>query len=344
MSAEIKPEKRNIPRTSIRRRNLLSAAAVTTGSAVLGLPVANSHAAENWPSRPVRIVVPFGAGSASDIHARMIAEELQSVYKQPFIVDNKPGANSILGAEFVAKAAPDGYTLLETTSTVHSINPATLKNLPYHPTRDFTPIARLSSMPFVFLVRSDLPVKNMQELVAYASAGNRKTSHGYGNATGRVAGAALVAKTGIDCVSVAYRGTPAALSDLLAGQITFMTGDLASAKAFIESQKVRPIAVLNGRRSSLEPGLPTVAESLSAPEFDLPTWLGIVGPAGMQPSIVQSLNERINAFLTRKEVSAKLASLGAEIEPATPQEFERFMAQQLVDWRVRVRNVGIEPE
>lgn len=344
MSADFISEGRKPLASAVRRRGVLKAAAVTTGSVVFGLSGKTVRASDAWPTKPVRIIVPFGAGSASDIHARMIAEELQSIYKQPFIVDNKPGANSILGAEMVAKAAPDGYTLLETTSTVHSINPVTLKKLPYHPIKDFTAIARLSAMPFVFLVRADLPVRNVQELVAYAKTGDRKLSYGYGNATGRVAGAALVAKTGIDCVSIAYRGTPAAMTDLLAGQIAFMTGDLASAKAYIDAQKVRPIAVLNAKRSGLAPGLPTVAEALSAPEFDLPTWLGIVGPAGMPSSIVQSLNERINAFLARKDVVEKLAMLGAEPEPTTPKDFERFMVQQLDEWRIRVRNVGIEPE
>lgn len=326
------------------RRGVLKAGSAVIGSVGFGLHSTRVQASDAWPSKPVRIIVPLGAGSASDIHARMVAEELQTVYKQPFIVENKPGASGFLGAEFVARAAPDGYTLLETSNTVSSINPFLFKKLPYHPTKDFTPIARLSFMPFVFLVNTELPVKNVQDLIAYAKAAKKHISYGYANATGQVAGAALVSKSGIDCVTVPYKGTPAAMSDLMGGQITFMTGDLASAKSLIEAKKVRPIAVFTKQRSALAPELPSVAESIGAADFDLPTWLGVLGPAGIPAPIVQSLNTRINVFLGRKEIAERLAALGAEVAPATPQELGSFMEQQLEVWKVKVRDAGITPE
>lgn len=332
------------PATSIDRRRFLLKATATVGGAYLVLNGTQASSSEAWPLKPVRIVVPLGPGSASDIHARMVAEELQSVYKQPFIVENKAGASGILGAEFVARSAPDGYTLLQTSNTVSSINPFLFNKLPYHPIKDFTPIARLSFMPFVFLVRADLPVRNLSELVAYARSSKQYVSYGYANATGQVAGAMLIARTGLDCVSIPYKGTPAAMTDLLAGQITFMTGDFASARSFIESNKVRSIAVLTRQRSSLAPALPSVAESIGAQDFDLQTWLGVLGPANVPPAIVQSLNTRINAFLSRKETIDRLASIGAEMASATPQELGSYMQQQLDISREKVKEAGIKPD
>ncbi|MGB3070256.1 MAG: tripartite tricarboxylate transporter substrate binding protein [Ottowia sp.] len=295
-----------------------------------------------WPQKPVRIMVQFGAGSASDLHARMVAEDLQSFFKQSFVVENKPGGSGTIAASYVAKSAPDGHTLLLTSNTANSINPFIFKKLPYDPIKDFTPIARLSYMPFVVLVSAGSPVTNMKELAAYGRA--NKIAYGYANATGQVAASTIAAQAGFEASAVPYKGTPAAMSDLIGGQFAFMIGDLGSAAGLIASNRVRPIAVITAKRSALAPSLPSVAESLPSSDFDLPTWLGVLGPAGLPASVVQALNARITSMLMRKEVAAKLASIGAEPAPASPAEFEAYMREQLDVWRVKVRDAGITPE
>ena len=186
---------------AINRRALLAGTAAAVAGA-LGSWADPLHAATPWPQKPVRIVVQFGPGSASDLHARLVAEDLQGAFKQPFIVENKPGASGMLAAEFVARAPPDGHTLLLTTNTASSINPFIFKKVPYDPIKDFTPVARLSFMPFIVLVSVESPVKNVQDLVAYAK--KNKIAYGYANATDQVAGATLAAQGGFEANAVPY--------------------------------------------------------------------------------------------------------------------------------------------
>lgn len=323
------------------RRVLLQRGGALAAALALARWPQPAFASDPWPRKPVRIVVQFGPGSASDLHARLVAEDLQAAFNQPFIVDNRPGASGILAAEYVAKATPDGYTLLLTTNTASSINPFIFKKLPYDPIKDFTPVARLSFMPFIVLVSAELPVKNVRELVTYAKRTN--ISYGYANATGQVAASTLANLGHFEASAVPYKSTPAAMTDLIGGHIAFMIGDLGSASSLIASNRVRPIAVITSKRSTLAPALPTVSESLSV-DFDLPSWLGIMGPAGMPASIVQALNTRITSLLGRKGTAEKLAAAGAEPAPATPTELAAYMKQQLEVWRIKVRDAGIQPQ
>ena len=300
--------------------------------------------AQEWPARPVRIVTAFGAGSASDIVARMIAEDLQSTFKQPFVVDNKPGASGILAAEMVAKSPADGYTLFLTTNTANSVNPHLFKKLPYDPIKDFTPIARVCYFPFVLAVNANLPVKNVAELLAFGRTAQNKLSYAYGNSTGQVAGAAFSSLTRLDAAAVPYKSTPQALTDLIGGQVTFMFVDLASSRPHVASGRVRVIAVTSEQPSAMAPDLPTIAAAAQLPGFDLVAWVGVIGPAGMPPAVVNRLSTRIASMLARKEVVDKLVSLGAEVAPGSAAELDAYMKRQLDVWGRKVKDAGIQPE
>lgn len=297
-----------------------------------------------WPSKPVRIVTAFGPGSASDILARMIAEELHAVFKQPFIVDNKPGASGIIAALAVAKSAPDGHTLFLSTNTVHSANPHLFKKLPYDPIRDFTAIARVCYFPFVLVVNASLPAKSIDELLAYSRAVPGKASYAYGNSTGQVAGAAFSALTRIDVTPVPYKSTPQALADLVGGQVTFMFVDLASSQPHLTSGRLRALAVTSERRSALAPDLPPVADGPGLTGFDLAAWVGVLAPAGLPADIAGKLSVEINGMFHRKDVIQRVTSLGADVAPGSAGDLDQLMKRQLEVWGRKVKDAGIQPE
>ena len=300
--------------------------------------------AQAWPSKPVRLVTAFAAGSASDIVARMLAAELQTAFNQSFVVDNKPGASGIIAAEAVAKSAPDGYTIFLTTNTANSSNPHLFKKLPYDAIRDFTPIARICYFPFVLAVNASLPVQTPRELIEYARNSKQPISYGYGNSTGQIASAAFNTLTQINATAVPYKSSPQVLTDLIGGQITFLFGDLASSAAHIKSGRIRAIAVSTERRSVLAPDLPTVASAVNLPGFDLAAWVGIVGPAHMPADITQKLSVEINRIVARKDITDKLLAMGAEPAPALAAEFGDYMRQQLTVWGQKTKDAGIQPE
>ena len=300
--------------------------------------------AQEWPVRPVRIVTAFGPGSASDIVARMIAEDLQSTFKQPFVVDNKPGASGILAAEMVAKSPADGYTLFLTTNTANSVNPYLFKKLPYDPIKDFTPIARVCYFPFVLAVNADLPVKNVADLLAYGRNARNKVSYAYGNSTGQVVGAAFSSLARLDATAVPYKSTPQALTDLIGGQVTFMFVDLASSRPHVAAGRVRVLAVTSEQPSAMAPDLPTIASAAQLPGFDLSAWVGVISPAGMPKALVDRLSSRIASMLARREIIDKLTALGAEVAPGSAAELDAYMKRQLDVWGRKVRDAGIQPE
>lgn len=315
---------------------------------LLALVVASVGAAtataQPYPSRPVRIVVPFAAGSATDIMARIIADELRATFNESFVIDNKPGASAQIGAELVAKAAPDGYTLFVTTNTSHSANPFLFKKLPYDPIKDFTPIANIMRIPVVIVVNPKLPVNSLNELVAYAKANPGKLSFGYGNSIGQVVGASFAKRTGLDVITVPYKSTPQAITDVLGGQISYSVADFASGQAFIKEGRLKALAVSSVKRSSLMPDLPAMSESKGLEGFDLIAWVGMLGPAGMPKDIVDKLNAAVRKALTKPEVREKIAGFAAEVASSTPDEMAVFLRDQLASWGNSVREAGIQPE
>lgn len=301
-------------------------------------------APERYPVRPVRVLIPFAPGSATDIVARAIAEELRNSLGQPFVVESKPGASGQIAAEMAARAAPDGYTLFLTTNTTHSANPYLFRRLPYDPISDFTPIGRISYFPFVLAVNADLPVRDMPELVTFSQQRRGQVSYAYGNSTGQVAGSALNMLARLGAQPVAYRSTPQALTDLAGGQIAFMFVDLASSRQQFEAGRLRPLAVSTDKRSALAPDLPTLGESLGLQGFDLSAWVGLFGPAKMPPHVVEQLGDALYRIVDSPKMREKLQAMGSEPAPAQPAAFGIYVSRQLEVWGQKVKDAGIKPE
>jgi len=300
--------------------------------------------AQPYPAKPVRVVVPFGPGSGSDIIGRVVADELRQAFDQPFVVDNRPGASAQIAAEAVVKAPPDGYTLMITTNTVQSANPFLFKKLNYDPVKDFTSISTVMTLPYLMLVEPNSPFKSVRELVEFARANPGKLSYGFGNSTSQVAGASFERAGGIKTTAVPYKSMPPALTDLAGGQINFVFADLGSASPLVKAGKVRPIAFTLEKRFSLMPELPTVAETPGFTGFEVISWVGVIGPAGMPADVVERLSSELRKILARPAVKAKLSELNGEVAGSTPQEMDRFVAAQLESWRTKIRDAGIQPE
>jgi tripartite-type tricarboxylate transporter receptor subunit TctC len=313
--------------------------------AVLALLISVGAGAADYPSKPVRLIVPFGPGSGTDILARMIADELTLQTGGNFIIDNRAGASGIIGAEAVAKAAPDGYTLLVTSNTTHSGNPALFKKLPYDPIADFVPVARLLQWTAVLLCGPTVPATSMKELVSWAQTKKGAVNYAYSNAAGQLVAATLVQGSGMkDVGAIPYKSSPPAITDLVAGQVDFMVIDTASAIGLIKSGNVRALAILSESRNESLPGVPTFKESgfgnLNPPMF----WGGVLAPANTPKPIVDQLNAALVKIVAKPAVSARMRSLGSEPWSSSVDEFDKFLREQLTVWKARVKAAGVEPQ
>jgi tripartite-type tricarboxylate transporter receptor subunit TctC len=298
--------------------------------------------AQTYPSRPVKLVVPFPAGSATDQIARVIGHELQSALGQPFVVENKAGAQGGIAAAEVAKAAPDGHTLMVTTNTPQAANVSLFKKLAYDPVKDFAPIARLGTISFMLMVRPDFPAKNLKEFLAHARANPGKLSAGYGSAGSQVSQAMLRQMGKIDFVDVPYKGLPQAITDVLGGTLHFTFADLANGLAQQKGGKLRGLAVTSARRSTLAPDVPAIAEEL--PGYELIAWFALVAPAGTPAAVVNQLHGRVEAALAKPEVAARFATLGTDVAPMNPRELGAFIQSEIAKWARMVKAAGIEPQ
>jgi tripartite-type tricarboxylate transporter receptor subunit TctC len=314
--------------------------------ALAGLWLACAQAAwsQDYPSKSVRIVVPFAAGSATDIMARILAEDLKGSLGQAFVVDNKPGASAQIGAELVAQAAPDGYTLFVTTNTSHSANPFLFKKLNYDPIKDFTPVANVMRIPVIIVVSPKLGVNTLQELVAYAKANPGKVSFGYGNSIGQVVGASFAKRTGIDVITVPYKSTPQAMTDVLAGQITYSVADMASAQALVKDGRLKALGVSAAKRTPVMPEVPAIAEVAGLDGFEVIAWVAMFAPAGTAKTVVDKLNAAVRTALAKSAVQARILGFAAEPAPSTPEELAVFVTEQLASWGKSIKEAGIQPE
>jgi tripartite-type tricarboxylate transporter receptor subunit TctC len=295
-----------------------------------------------YPNKPIRLVVPFAAGSATDSIARVVAQALIERLGQTVIVDPKPGASGQIAAELVAKSAPDGYTLFMTTNTSHSANPAMFKKLPYDPIKDFAPILLVGEVPFALVVNNTVPVKTTAELIAYAKANPGKLSFPFASSTAQVAGETLRVMSGIDAVAVAYKSSPQAATDLISGQTQFYFIDFGTGLPHIKSGRMRALAATN-KRTELLPGLPAMSETLLG--FALTSWNGVLAPAGTPKEIVARLNTELRAVLTRPDLRERLNVIGLEVMgTGTPEEFGSFLQVELDKWAKWVKDAGIQPE
>lgn len=295
-----------------------------------------------YPSRVIKLVVPFAAGSATDSIGRVVAQALTERMGQPVIVDAKPGASGQIAAEFVAKSAPDGHTLFMTTNTTHSANPAMFRKLPYDPIKDFTPVLLVGEVPFVLVVNIDVPAKTTAELIAYAKANPGKLSFPYASSTAQVAGETFRLIAGIDAVAVPYKSSPQAATDLIGGQTQFYFVDFGTGLPHIKSGKMRALGATN-TRTPLLPGVPAISETL--PGFAMTSWNGVLAPAGTAADIVARLNAELRAVLAKPEVRERLNSIGLEVSgTGTPEDFGAFLRNELAKWAKWVKDAGIRPE
>ncbi|RYF21800.1 MAG: tripartite tricarboxylate transporter substrate binding protein [Comamonadaceae bacterium] len=321
-------------------QRLFRATLVACGVAAASLP---AWAQQPYPSTPITMVVPFAAGSGTDAVARTVSQKLAERLKQPVLVDNKPGANAQVAAQIVAKAKPDGYTLFMTTNTSHSANPALYSNLKYDPIKDFTPVARVGELPFALVVHPAVPARTLAEFIDYARANPGKLSYATPNSTSLVAMESIKHIAKVDIVGIPYKSSPQAMTDLVGGQVQVYVADLGSGKSMLVTDKVRTLGITTVQPSPLLPGVPPIGQTVKG--FDLTSWNGIFGPAGMPAAVVNRINTELQAVLAEKDTQDKLAQIGFQVWPSkTPEEFTRYVADQLTHWRTLIGQAGIQPE
>jgi tripartite-type tricarboxylate transporter receptor subunit TctC len=300
--------------------------------------------AEDYPSRPITYVVPFTPGGTTDIIGRTIAEPLSQSLHQPVVVDNKPGAGGAIGASLVAKAKPDGYTLLGGTISTHAINASLYKDLPYDPLKDFEPVTLVGFIPNALYVDPNLPVKNVQELIAYLKAHPDKrtfASSGAGTST-HLAGELLADLIGIKLEHIPYKGTPQAMQDVVAGNVTFMFDQLTAGLPLVKGGKLRLLAVTTPKRSALSPETPTMAEA-GVKNFEMMSWQAVYAPKGTPKPIIDKLNGEIVNILKNPETRSKLEMTnGIEIVASSPADLTKLMQSEIPRWGALVKKSGAQ--
>jgi tripartite-type tricarboxylate transporter receptor subunit TctC len=300
--------------------------------------------ADDYPSRPVKIVVPFAAGGPADVYGRFLAQRLQESMGQPFVVEDRPGAGSVIGTDIVAKSAPDGYTLLLMSNT-HTVNESLMPNKPFQLMRDFTPIAPINYSDLVLVVNPAVPVKTLQELIALAKAQPGKlnyASSGPGTPY-HMAGELFKAMAGLDIVHVPYKESSGARTGVLGGQVEMMFDAVTVMNEHVKAGKVRALATSGKVRSNVMPSVPTLAEA-GVPGYETVIWLGLIAPKNTPPAIVKRLNAEVTKIVARFDVQAEWAKQGAVAMTMTPEAFERYLADDIVKWQRVVKVSGAKAD
>jgi tripartite-type tricarboxylate transporter receptor subunit TctC len=327
-------------RIPARRQRLLQGAA----GVMLALSCGHSaFAADPYPNHPITIIIPASPGGAIDIVARLIGQKMSVSMGQSVVVTNKPGATGTIGEDYVAKSAPDGYTLVLAASS-HAINPSMFK-LPYDTVKSFEPVAMTHSVPLMLVVTRSLPVKSVSELIAYGKAHPHEltfASSGPGGAP-HFSGELFKSMAGLDIVHVPYKGSTAAHPDLTSGRVSMMFDTLAALHAPVSGKSVRPLAVTTSKRAASYPDVPTMAEA-GLPGYDTSTWGGVLAPAGTPAAIVNKLNAEINKALADPAVKNNLAQMGIDTVTESPQYFAAFIQTEMVKWAQVAKNANIRPE
>ena len=324
-------------------RTLLKALPLWT--ALAGLPTAGALAADVFPSKPVRILVGFSPGGSNDIVARLIAPKLSEALGQQVLVDNKPGAGGNIAAAALLSAPADGHTLMMCTTGTLSIQPHLTKNMPFNPETDLLPVTQIANAPYLLLVNSELPAKNVKELVAYAKAKPGTINFASsGNGTGgHLAGEMLKARAGIDIVHVAYKGTGQAMTDLLGGQVAMIFDQPVSSMQYARSGKLRVLAVASPRRLQGLPEVPTVAES-GIPDFDPVTWTGICASKGTPVAAIERVQTEIAKVLAQPEIAQRLVQDGLEPVGSTPAKFREFLVADKRKWGTVIKDANVKAD
>jgi tripartite-type tricarboxylate transporter receptor subunit TctC len=299
--------------------------------------------AEPYPARPITILVPFAAGGGSDLLARLVAQKLEQKLGKPFIIENRPGAGTTLAAMTAVRAAPDGYTLMQGTSSTMAINVSMHKKLPYEPLKDLVPVALLSSSPFFLVVNNDLPVKSVAELIALAKSKPNGLNYGSGGpgSMHHLSTELFESLTGTKMTHVPYKATPPAMNDLLTGHIQVLFGDTTSVLPMIRQGKVRPLGVTTANRSPAEPDVPAVSETV--PGFESASWQMLLAPSATPPEVIALLNRTVHEIFSEPETIKELERRG--VGPALtgpPEQLQAFVKNEIVRWRDAVRRAGLE--
>jgi tripartite-type tricarboxylate transporter receptor subunit TctC len=316
----------------------------TAVGVVAALAAGTAHA-EEYPAKPIRIVVPFSAGGATDVFARALGQKLNDAWKQPVVVENRPGAGGNIGANTVAKAAPDGYTLLMGAIGTNAVNASLYRDMPYDTAKDFQPITQVASVPMVVVVHPSLPVQSIGDLITYAKANPGKINAGHGGigASQHLGVILFESMTGAKMEPIVYKGSAAILPDLLSGLVQVTFGDPINLLPHVNSGALRAIATTTAKRSASVPDLPTVAEA-GVPGYAAAAWYGLFAPAGTPAPIVAKLHGETVKHLKNPEIVARFRELGAEPVGSTPEEFASFIRSEMDRWGKVIHMAGIRAE
>lgn len=316
-------------------------AAVLAIAAIAAAPLGAS--AQSYPDKAIKFIVPFAAGSATDTVARVLGEQIGKAQGWQVVVENMAGANGTIAARTVARAAPDGYTVLIGTNTTHGAAHSLMKNVPYDQVSDFEHLTRLGSITLALVTHPSLPVKSVTELVAYGKANPDKLTFGSGSSSSRVAGEMLKTMTGLDVRHVGYRSNPQAMQDLLGGHISMMFADVATTLPQVKAGKVTGLGVSSAKRTPLAPELPTMQEA-GVKGYELTAWFAAWGPAGIPAPVLDKLRSALIAAVSDKAAQEKLLGAGVEPETSTPAELKAFVVSETKKWAEIVKAAGIQPE
>ena len=309
------------------------------------LAIGSSFAlADNYPSKPIKAIVPFAPGSATDQIGRAFAAKMAESLGQPVVVENRPGANGMIGADVVAKSPADGYTLLFGTNSTNAALKSLVKNLPYNQDTAFTPIGYFGSVPLIVAINNDIPAKSLNGFVSIAKANPGKMTFAYASTSQRVSSEMLANDAGIKMIGVSYKSGPNAMTDLIGGQVNMFTADFAVTLPQVQAGKIRGLAVTSLKRSPAIPELPTVNEALGIKNYELIAFFAAFGPAGMPKDAVLKLNKAINDAAKSKELIERFSSMGFETQPGSPEGLDQKIKLETVKWAKAIKAAGMEPE
>jgi tripartite-type tricarboxylate transporter receptor subunit TctC len=302
-----------------------------------------SIAADSYPTRPIRLIVPYGAGGNADILARIVGARLAETLGQPVIIDNRPGASGLLGSEIVVRSAPDGHTLLWIANG-HATNPSMIKKMPFDPLKDLASVGLTSSTPMLLVTHNGLPADNMKGLIAYAKSRPGQINYATsGNGSpNNLAGELLNMMAGIKLTHVAYKSTPQATTDTMGGHVQSAMASLTSVLPHVRAGKLKALGTTGARRSTLAPDVPTIAETV--PGYQANIWNGLIAPGATPKPIIERLNQTAVQQLKSADMRDKFASIGAEVLTSTPQEFDAFIRTEMVKWDKVIKTAGFRPE
>ena len=307
--------------------------------------IANVSAqSQPYPNKPIKIISPFATGGIADTFSRVVGQGLSESLGQPVVVENKTGGGGNIGADFVAKAPADGYTLVMGNIGSHAVNPYLIKNMPYDPLKDFEPVAYVLDAEGLLVVNPAIPVKNVNELIAYVKARPGQVSYGSGGmgTTSHLAGELFKSLAKVDMTHIPYKGNAPAITDLIGGQTQIMFATMPTVLPYVKADKLRALAVIGSSRASSLPDVPTVAETL--PGFDVSNWIGIFAPAGTPKPIISKLNTEIIKIMQQPAVQKRLETEGAKFKPMTPEAFGAFQKNEALKWAKTIKDAGIKPE